>query len=165
MKDGTVVTLRPIRPEDEPLIARFHENLSERSVYLRYFYPMKLSQRIEHERLSRICFIDYDREMALVAETHNEQGEPEIIAAGRLIKLGDTGDAEFAILVTDKQQGKGLGTEILRQLVEVGRQEGIARIVGSILSDNPDMLHVAERLGFKLQGMPKDGVMRVLREL
>ncbi len=76
--------IRPIRPEDEPLLIKFHEKLSERSVYLRYFQPLKLTQRVAHERLSRICFIDYDREMVLVAERPNDQGEPEILAIGRL---------------------------------------------------------------------------------
>jgi len=87
MKNGADVTIRPIRPEDEPLMTPFHERLSERTVQLRYFYPMRLSQRIEHERLSRITFIDYDREMALVAEARDERsGDPQIIAAARLIK-------------------------------------------------------------------------------
>ncbi len=77
MKDGTPVTIRPIRPEDEPLMVKFHETLSERSVYMRYFQPLKLSTRTAHERLTRICFIDYDREMALVAERrHPAGGEP-----------------------------------------------------------------------------------------
>jgi acetyltransferase len=166
MKDGTKVLIRPIRPEDEPLMVKFHEPLSERSVTLRYFYPMKLSQRIEHERLSRISFIDYDREMALVVEKHNaETGEQEIIAAGRLIKITGTQDAEFAVLVSDAYQRGGLGTELLRRLLDIGRQEGVKRIYGSILNDNPNMLRVTERLGFKLEGMPKDGVMRVGIEL
>ncbi len=166
MKNGTEVTIRPIRPEDEPLMAKFHEPLSERSVTLRYFYPMKLSQRIEHERLSRISFIDYDREMALVAEKRNPDGsESEIIAAGRLIKLVGTQDAEFAILVSDVYQGSGLGTEMLRRLLDIGRLEGVKRIFGSILNDNVNMLRVTERLGFKLEGLPKDGVMRVGIEL
>ena len=166
MKDGTKVLIRPIRPEDEPLMAKFHEPLSERSVTLRYFYPMKLSQRIEHERLSRISFIDYDREMALVAEKHNpETGEQEVIAAARLIKITGTQDAEFAILVSDAYQGGGLGTELLRRLLDIGRQEGVKRIFGSILNDNLNMLRVTERLGFKLDGLPKDGVMRVGIEL
>src|SRR5580704_4948456 len=68
MKDGKPVTIRPIRPEDEPAMIDFHKKLSERSVYLRYFQPLKFTQRTAHERLTRTCFIDYDREMALVAE-------------------------------------------------------------------------------------------------
>jgi acetyltransferase len=80
MKDGNVVTIRPIRPEDEPAMVRFHKTLSERSVYLRFFHMMNLEQRTKHERLMRTCFIDYDREMALVAERRNpETGEPEIL--------------------------------------------------------------------------------------
>ncbi len=70
MKDGSDVLIRPIRPEDEPMMVKFHATLSERSVYLRYFHLMNLPQRVAHERLTRICFIDYDREMALVAERH-----------------------------------------------------------------------------------------------
>src|SRR5262249_5100844 len=107
-----------------------------------------------------------DREMALVAEIKNpETGEPQIIAGGRLIKLFGTDDAEFAILVTDAYQGHGLGTEMLKRLVDIGRQEHVGRIVGSILYDNKDMLRVTERLGFKLAGLPKDGVTRVQLEL
>ena len=165
-RTGAQVMIRPIRPEDEPMMARFHERLSERTVYLRYFYPMKLSQRIEHERLSRICFVDYDREMALVAEVKDPAtGEPSIVAAGRLIKLYGTTDAEFTILVADEYQRSGYGTEMLNRLVQIGRDEGVRRIFGTILTDNSDMLRVCERVGFKLQGVPKDGMMRVMLEL
>ena len=68
LRDGTAVTIRPIRPEDEPLLVKFHHTLSEESVYFRYFHLMTLSHRIAHDRLTRICFIDYDREMALVVD-------------------------------------------------------------------------------------------------
>ena len=84
MKDGSQVTIRPIRPEDEPAMVEFHQKLSERSVYLRYFQPLKLTQRTAHERLTRVCFIDYDREMALVAERTDAAGEQEILAVGRM---------------------------------------------------------------------------------
>ena len=72
LKDATPVTLRPIRPEDEPLLVAFHKTLSEESVYRRYFNQLKLDQRIAHERLTRICFNDYDRELALVVENGGE---------------------------------------------------------------------------------------------
>jgi acetyltransferase len=166
MKDGSEILIRPIRPEDEPLMVKFHETLSERSVYLRYFYPMKLSQRIEHERLIRICFIDYDREMALVAENTNPATKDrQIIAAARLIKIHGTREAEFAILVSDAYQRRGLGTELLQRLLEVGHQEGVERIVGTIIGDNVEMRRVCERLGFQLQGTPKDGTMRIAIDL
>ena len=124
MKDGTAVTIRPIRPEDEPLMVKFHETLSERSVYLRYFHLMNLEQRIAHERLTRICFIDYDREMALVAERRNpETGESEILGVGRLMKIHGTNEGEVAVLVSDKWQGHGLGKELLARLLIVGADE------------------------------------------
>ena len=120
MRDGGSVTLRPIRPEDEPLMVRFHETLSERSVYLRYFHLMNLEQRVTHERLTRICFIDYDREMALVAVRRNsETGETEIIGVGRLMKIHGTRDAEIAVLISDHFQGRGLGKELLSRLLAV----------------------------------------------
>jgi acetyltransferase len=166
MKNGREVMIRPIRAEDEPLLVKFHESLSERTVYLRYFYPMKLSQRVEHERLARICYVDYDREMTLIAELLAPQpGEPQIIAAGRLIKIFGTADAEFAIIAADSFQRFGLGTELLKRLVEIAPKEDIKRIVGSILHDNAGMLRVTQRLGFKLHGLPKDGVMRVEHRL
>ena len=166
MKDRREVMIRPIRAEDEPLLVRFHETLSERTVYLRYFYPMKLSQRVEHERLSRICFVDYDHEITLLAELAAPRpAEPVIIAAARLIKILGTADAEFAILVADAFQGLGLGTELLKRLVEIAPRENIRRILGSILHDNTGMLQVAERLGFRLQGQAKGAVMRVERDL
>jgi acetyltransferase len=162
MKNGASVTIRPIRPEDEPLMTPFHERLSERTVQLRYFYPMRLSQRIEHERLSRITFIDYDREMALVAEGRSERGgDPQIIAAARLIKLYGGEDAEFTVLVSDAYQGQGLGSEMLRQLIDIGRAEGLKHIYGDILGDNRSMLRVTEGMGFREIGEPKEGVMRV----
>jgi acetyltransferase len=94
LPDGSPVIVRPIRPEDEPLLVKFHETLSDRSVYLRYLHTMKLSQRVAHERLTRICFIDYDREMALVVEkTDRDTGEKQILGVGRLQKLHGTKDA------------------------------------------------------------------------
>jgi hypothetical protein len=87
MKNGETITIRPIRPEDEPLMVEFHQKLSERTVYLRYSQPLKLSQRVAHERLCRICFTDYDREMVLLREHKGKGGAPEVVAVGRLSKL------------------------------------------------------------------------------
>jgi acetyltransferase len=164
MNSGEQVTIRPIRPEDEPLLVRFHESLSEQTVRLRYFYPMKLSARVDHDRLSRIVFNDYDREIALVAEIH-EGGESKIIGVGRLTKVFGTDEAEFAILVSDPYQGQGLGTELLSRLKDIGRQEGIKLIFGKILYENQNMQRVTDRLGFKVKGMPKDGAISVELEL
>lgn len=149
LEDGTEVLVRPIRPEDEPLVARFHEALGEESVYLRYAGPLALEGRVAHERLARKCFIDYDREMALVAETEGPEG-PVLLGIGRLTKLPATNTAEFGLLVADSAQGKGVGTALLARLVRYGRDEGVGRIVAEILARNRPMQRVAEKLGFRI---------------
>jgi acetyltransferase len=149
--DNVPVTIRPIRPEDEPLMIDFHKTLSERSVQLRYFGTFSLEQRTMHERLRRICFVDYAREMALVVEQKKRGDIRRLLAVGRLIKEHGRDDAEFAILVGDPWQGKGLGTELLKLLVEVGRKEHVRRIVGHIARDNTRMKRVSEEVGFTLQ--------------
>lgn len=164
-RDGGRLIIRPIRAEDEPRIARFHETLSEQSVYLRYIQTLKLSQRVAHERLSRLCFIDYDREMALVVERSNAAGESDIVAVGRLIKLPGTGVGEFALLVSDPEQKSGLGTELLRRLVQIGRVEGLKRIVADILPQNTAMQRVSEKLGFKLRFLPEENLMKATLDL
>jgi acetyltransferase len=162
MRDGTPVTIRPIRPEDEPLMVKFHESLSERSVYMRYFHAMNLTRRTAHDRLTRICFIDYDREMALVAERENpETGEPEILGVARLSRNRAFPDeAEFAILINDHFQGQGLGTILLEKLLEVGRAEGLRRITAQILYENRAMQHLSKKFGFHLQHDPEEGVVK-----
>jgi acetyltransferase len=158
MRDGRRVAVRPIRPEDEPRIVRFHGTLSAESVYLRYASTLKLDQRVAHERLARICFIDYAREMALVGEVPSEQGAggeaPEIIAVARLSRLPGTRDAEFALLISDAYQGQGLGREMLQRLFEVGRDWGCEKIVAEILPDNGPMRRVCKSLGFTFERPP-----------
>ncbi len=162
MKDGEPMVIRPIRPEDEPLMIKFHESLSEESVYMRYFHMMNLDQRTAHERLTRICFIDYDREMALVAEREDpETGEREVMGVGRLSRQGGAPDeAEFSILVSDRFQRRGLGTMLLGKLLEVGRDEGLSRITADILFDNGAMQKISRRLGFNLRRDTEDMVMK-----
>ena len=152
MKDGTEVTIRPIRPEDEPLIAKFHETLSDRSVYLRYFCTLSLSRRVAHERLLRICFGDYDREMALVAEhTDPGTGERRILGVGRMNKLHGKNEAEVAALVSDQYQRLGLGHELLRRVVQIARDEKLSRVSAEMLPDNLAMQAVFKRLGFRIR--------------
>jgi acetyltransferase len=150
LKDGTFVNIRPIRPEDEPLMASFHEGLSEHSVYMRYFHALKLSHRVAHERLTRICFIDYDREMVLVAV--KREPEREIVGVGRLSKLYGSDEAEFAILIKDDYQGLGLGTELLQRLLQVAEDEqDIGSVIAYMLPENLGMRRIAEKLGFQLK--------------
>jgi acetyltransferase len=155
MKDSTGVNIRPIRPEDEPAMVRFHETLSERSVYLRYFHLLNLEQRIQHERLTRICFIDYDREMALVAESKGE-----ILGVGRMMKVHGTTEAEVAVLISDKYQGRGLGKELLARLLIVARDEKLTKVTADILPDNREVMRICEKLGFTLKHSLDDEVVR-----
>jgi acetyltransferase len=156
LRDGTAVTIRPIRPEDEPLVVAVHRTLSEESIYFRYFHMMALSARIAHERLIRICFTDYDREMALVVDRRDPaSGEHSLLAVGRLSRLHGRDEAEFALLVSDPHQHQGLGSELLRLLVQIGRDEGLRRISAEILRDNRAMQRICERLGFTLRETPE----------
>jgi acetyltransferase len=151
-KAGESFLIRPIMPEDEPKVVAFHGKLSEESVYFRYFRAFQLSQRTQHERLIRMCFVDYDRTIALVTDWENpESGEEEIVAIGRLTRLPDPQEAEFAILVRDDFQGRGLGTVLLKRLLQFGRDEGIKHVNAYMLGTNKGMIAVCKRLGFRIK--------------
>ncbi|MBZ5648384.1 MAG: bifunctional acetate--CoA ligase family protein/GNAT family N-acetyltransferase [Acidobacteriia bacterium] len=162
MRDGMPVTIRPIRPEDELLMIEFHKGLSERSVYLRYFNALKLSQRIAHDRLMRICFIDYDREMALVAEHKKEDGTREIVGVARLSKLHGLNEAEVAVLISDLYHHRGLGTELLRRVLQFGRDEKLDSASASFLEENLEMARIADKLGFKVSRSHEDHMLEAV---
>jgi acetyltransferase len=155
-KGDSNVTIRPIRPEDEPVMVGFHESLSERSVYLRYFSALKLQQRVAHSRLLRICFNDYDREIALVAEHSLGKGKYEILGVGRMSKVHGTDGAEFAVVVTDKWQHKGLGTELTKRLIQIAKNEKLGRLVAYTLVENHDMQNMCKKLGFQVTTSAED---------
>ncbi len=156
--DGTEVLIRPIRPEDESLIARFHLKLSEQTVYQRYFHVMTLDQRVAHERLVRVCFGDYDREIALVAEERDEGGGAALLAVGRVSKAHLLNEAELAVLIVDEYQSRGLGSELARRLIEIARAEKLERVTVEILGGNRPMIEVCRGLGFRLESV-EDGVI------
>ena len=150
--DGTPVIIRPVRPEDEPFMIAFHKSLSEETVRLRYFGLLGGDALVAHERLVRICFSDYDREVALVVETNRSaREERQIVAIARLIKAHGSNEAEVAIVVSDRWQGKGLGSKLLLELTAIGRAEGLERIVGCILPENYLMQRICRKLGFTLR--------------
>jgi acetyltransferase len=152
LKNGNPVTIRPIRPEDEPLMVKFHETLSDRSVYLRYFCSMSLSRRVAHERLLRICFGDYDRELALVAEGSDPStGERHIMGVGRMNRIHGKNEAEVAVLVSDRYQNLGLGYELLRRVVQVAREEQLKQVSAEMLPDNIAMQVIMKRVGFQVR--------------
>jgi acetyltransferase len=152
MKDGAKVNVRPIRPEDEPAMVKFHGLLSDETVYLRYFHMAKLDTRVAHDRLVRKCFIDYDREMALVAElAHADSDAPPIIAVGRLSRGPLSEEAELAVVVADRYQHQGLGGELIARLVKVAQAEGLKRIVAEFHSENSAIRHLAVHGGAKVE--------------
>ena len=158
-RDGSNFLIRPIRPEDEPLLVRFHEMLTADTVYARYLGYLGLSTRTAHERLTRVAFNDYDREIALVGVDNDETGQPRIVAVGRLSKSHAVPEAEFAILVADAWQGRGLGTELLNRLVQIGRDEKLEMIWAEMFVTNEHMRRSAVAAGFTILP-PEGGTMR-----
>jgi len=156
-KNGLQFTVRPIRPDDEPMIVEFHRHLSERSVYYRYFSPLELSFRTSHERLITKCFIDYDREIALVAEHIGKDGKAVIVGVARMIREHTGNSAEVAYIVADNFQRKGLGTCLMQKTIEIAKQEGLSSIHGVLLFENSEMRSLFERVGFKFDE-PESGV-------
>ncbi len=152
LRDGQTATIRPIRPDDEARIVDFHNDLSERSVYLRYLQFLKFEERINHERLARVCFNDYARELALVVE---QQGR--ILGVGRLQRNPlRMEEAEAAFLVRDSAQGHGIGKALVEHLIAAARAEGLTRLTAELLSDNKPMRTLLERNGFRTR-LASDG--------
>ncbi|MCL4508208.1 MAG: bifunctional acetate--CoA ligase family protein/GNAT family N-acetyltransferase [Chloroflexi bacterium] len=162
LRDGNSVEIRPIRPEDESLMRAFHETLSEQSIYLRFFHLMSFEQRVAHERLIRRCFIDYDREIALVADHREEDGGHAILGIGRIVKARMQPEAEFSLLVSDRYQAQGLGTELLLRLIAIARSEGLERLTGDILMENIAMRRISAELGFSLRDHSEGAIHAVL---
>jgi acetyltransferase len=151
LHDGTKLILRPIRPEDETLMINFHKTLSGDSVYFHYLRLLSLDQRIRHERISQLCFIDYDRQIGLVAEhTDPKTGEQSILALARLVRIHGSRAGDFALIVNDRAQGRGLGKTLLKHLLDVAAAENICPVVGIIHPENQVMLTLCRKLGFKL---------------
>jgi acetyltransferase len=162
--NGMHFTVRPIRPDDETLMVEFHRQLSDTSVYLRFFLPLKLDVRVAHDRLFSKCFIDYDREIALVAEYTAEDGQRHLAAIARMIRKHSDNAAEVAFLVADKFQGRGLGTYLLEHTIRMARREGIHALEASTLSENFSMKDIFVKAGF-LFTPPEDGVVTARLQL
>jgi acetyltransferase len=160
LRDGTRIVLRPIRPDDEPLMAVFHAGLSARSVYQRYFHVTSLEQRITHQRLALTCRVDPAAGAALVAERAGADGPPEILAMGRLTRTAPE-SAEIALLVVDRCQGIGLGGALMRRILNEARRSGLRRLHGDMLADNDAMRALVRRAGFVVRTVP--GEAAVLR--
>jgi acetyltransferase len=160
LTDGTDVLLRPIRPEDEPMEAELLATVSKETLHGRFF---ENSVNITHDMLVRFCNIDYDREMAIVAEyTHGKK--KRIIGVGRLMGEADKGKGEFAVLVHDDFQGKGLGFKLTDVIIGIAQEKGLREINGYIDSNNRRMLRVVSELGFIAEAT-EEGVTTVRLDL
>ncbi len=164
LSEGTDILLRPIKAEDEPAVVQFHKELSENSVRQRYFEFLTFDERTTHERMIRICFNDYDRELALIALT-KEEGKKEIIGIARLIKIQATERARMTMTIVDKFHGKGLGNAMLTQLIYIARKEYIKEIVADVLAENSGMLHLCKKHGFTVTYPDKGNVAECLLRL
>jgi acetyltransferase len=112
---------------------------------------MKLGQRTTHDRLARMCFIDYDRQIALVAETPNQRsGGKQIIGVGRLVKSTGGKEAEVAFLISDAVQGRGIGREMMSLLIDFARDEQIATLTATFIRENTPMRRLLERFKFEI---------------
>jgi acetyltransferase len=162
LRTGQLVSIRPIRPDDEAAMVRFHKTLSDESVYSRYFGLFNLPRRVEHGRLARLCLVDPDMEIALIAESAvAATGLADIVGVARLIRLPGTRRAEFALVVSDAFQGQYLGSSLLMRIIEAGRGWGLDRIVAMILPDNYRMRRICAKQGFTFHGMT--GAVKVLQ--
>jgi acetyltransferase len=153
--EGAEILVRPIRPEDEPALARFHETLSAATVRARYGADLALERRTAHERLTRICFVDYDREMALVAETDTPDGA-EITGVARLSRDSATADQRLTLVIADPWQRRGIGRGLLECAMAVAREEGAGRVVAQLGAENAAMRGLLAGAGFTFED--RDGV-------
>jgi acetyltransferase len=152
LSTGAVVVVRPIRPEDEGLMVRFHEGLSDQSVYQRYFHMMTLAHRTAHARLSRVCDADFERDFVLVAAARaDDPGGPAILGVARFQRSDDGRTAEFALVVADRHQRTGVGSALMCRLITLARRAGCVRLRADILADNGPMRRLCARLGMSLR--------------
>ncbi|MFO7965681.1 MAG: bifunctional acetate--CoA ligase family protein/GNAT family N-acetyltransferase [Desulfobacterales bacterium] len=142
---GIDIFIRPIRPEDAPLLSELFQTLSQQTIYFRFFSPLKT---LPHSMLARFTQVDYDREIALVALSETSETE-KLLGAARVINAPDQENAEFSILVGDRWHGKGIGAELLKRCLEIAKARGLQSVHGVVLSENTQMLELGRKLGFE----------------
>lgn len=163
LDDGTPLTVRPIRPEDATIEQDFVRRLSPEAKYFRF---MQRLHELTPEMLVRFTQIDYDREMALIAVTRSEQGEETELGVARYVINPDGESCEFALVVDDRWRHRGIGSRLMRALMNVARSRGISCMEGEVLAENAPMLDLVARLGFTLQRHPDDPTLKhVIRQL
>jgi acetyltransferase len=160
LREGPAVIIRPIRPEDEPLVEELLKTSSEQTLTMRFF--RKISD-MSHDQLTRYCHVDYDREMSFVAVMRNGEGE-RLIGEVRVSKLPDLENAEMAVVVGDQWQGQGIGKALCLHCIKTAKESGIKKMWMEILQANSKMLRTAEKMGFRRVSSDGDSA-KVLLEL
>jgi len=150
LREGDNIFIRPIKPEDAPLFQELFNSLSARTIYYRFFSPLK---SISHDMLARFTQIDYDRDMALVA-MDNDHPEENMLGVARLMSDPEGIKAEFAIVIADPWQGKGIGAILMEHLIAIAKERGIEFLTGLVLRENKNMLTLGRKLGFTLSSSP-----------
>jgi len=146
--EGLEIFIRPIKPEDTPMLLDLFDSLSLKSRYYRFFNPIR---SLSHDLIVQLTQIDYDRHIALVAL--NKVGDEErMLGVARVIAGADRSAAEFSVAVGDPWQGKGVGKKLLQKSIQVGKAYGIQTIHGTVLAENTQMLSLARELGFRVSG-------------
>jgi acetyltransferase len=161
LADGMDITIRPIRAEDSALVQDFVRNLSEQSRYMRF---MNSVQELSQAMLVRFTQIDYSREMALIAVTE-EHGKEIELGVARFATNPDGESCEFALVISDNMHGKGLGQKLMSSLMDAARSKGLKVIEGEVLKNNADMLHLMDRLGFKVETSTEDDSIKTVRKV
>jgi len=157
LSDGTEILLRPVKPEDEPLVKAMLASLSEATLRERFFQSIKT---ITHEMLIKLCNIDYDREMTMVAEVR-ENGARKIIGLAGLMVEPDFKSGEYAVVVHEQYHGKGIGYKLVDVLIGIAQEKGLEEFYGIVLADNRKMLRVCQKLGFTIRPLQEEDAVRV----
>ncbi|TQV79886.1 bifunctional acetate--CoA ligase family protein/GNAT family N-acetyltransferase [Denitrobaculum tricleocarpae] len=163
IRDGTDIFLRPIRPEDEPMLQSMFDRLSPEDIRLRFFASLT---ELSHSFAARLTQIDYHREMAFVALKEGDDGEPEIWGVVRISADPDNERAEYAVLVRSDIKGRGLGAELMNRIIDYAVRRGLSEIWGDVLDHNKRMLELVKELGFSVRHLPDEpGIVRVVKRL
>lgn len=159
LDEKNTIQIRPILPEDEPSVVEFHKHLSEKSLRLRYVQSFHYDERTAHERMIRICFNDYERDISLIALI----GE-ETLGIARLSKVPGSKDAVFTMIVKDHWQNRGIGSELLQRILEIAKEEKVGYIYAKVLDENLQMKKILDRFGFTLE-QTEEKVMTMKKSL
>ena len=155
--DGRPIFIRPVKPEDAPLFTALFKVLSPTTIYYRFFGALK---ELNPEMLARFTQIDYDREIALVAldeDDHKDSKTDRMLGVARIIGDPDGKTGEFAVLVGDAWQGKGIGSNLLEKCLSIAEKQGFIEVHGIVLKENQNMLALGKKLGFEMKREPDSG--------